>query len=41
MKFATLLAVIGSVVAVKKSATFEKCRYKVDGDVCTKLNDNL
>ena len=40
MKFSTLIALVGSVVAVKKTATFEKCKYKIDGDVCVLLNEN-
>ena len=49
MKFTTIVALIGSAVAIKTDSLaaaninmkYEKCRYKVDGDVCTKLNDNL
>ena len=47
MKFTTIIALIGSVVAIKTESLSttdgarEKCRYKVEGDVCTKLNDNL
>ena len=49
MNFTAIVALIGSAVAIKTQSLavadvnvkYEKCRYKVDGDVCTKLNDNL
>ena len=49
MKFTTIVALIGSAVAIKTDSLaaaninmkYEKCRYKVEGDVCVKLNDNL
>ena len=49
MKFTAIIALIGSAVAIKTESLaaaninmkYEKCRYKIEGDVCTKLNDNL
>ena len=49
MKFTAIIALIGSAVAIKTNSLavadvnmkYEKCRYKVEGDVCVKLNDNL
>ena len=48
MKFTVLIALIASASGIQLDAEWgnafgaqQRCLYKVEGDVCTKLNDNV